>query len=144
MKKQITAWTIDEHPNKEAVFEWVRNHWHDLADFDLQDVVDSLKALAEHTGANLDYCVSPVPDRGEFVSLTHVDEERLAELDADECPLTGLWSDYDVIRGAQEGGFEWAVLSLCHAAGEYHYSDEGIEEFLGTNEYLFFEDGSAV
>lgn len=144
MKKQISAWTIDEHPNKAAVFEWVRNHWHGLGDEDLQDVVDSLEALAKHTGANLSYAVSVVPDRGEYVRLTNADGPRLVELDADELPLTGLWSDYDVIRGAQAGELETVVLNVLHQAGEYHYSDEGIEEFLEAIEHFFFEDGSAA
>lgn len=144
MEKQVTAWTIEDHPNKAAVFEWVRNNWHGLADSDVEEVRDSLEALAEHTGANLSYAVSVVPDRGEFVRLTNADGPRLVELDADELPLTGMWSDYDVIRGAQAGELETAVLNVLHQAGEYRYSDEGIEELLECNEWFFFEDGSVA
>ena len=75
MELVVKAYSIDEHPNKDAVFEWVRNNWHDLADVDIDDIVNSLKALADVTGGKLDYALSSVPDRGEFVRFTEFDPE---------------------------------------------------------------------
>jgi len=141
MELAVKAYSIDVHPNKEAVFEWVRNNWHDLADTDLEDIVASLKALAAHTNGHLDYSVSCVPDRGEFVRLTGFDSDLLKSLDADSYPLTGTWSDYCVIQSAQNDDLQSVVLEVCHDSGEFRYSDEGLEEFLSMNEYLFLEDG---
>jgi len=141
MQLTLKAYTIDSHPNKEAVFEWVRNNWHDLADIDLEDIVASLKALAAYTKGHLDYSVSCVPDRGEFVRLTDFDAELLKALDADNCPLTGTWSDYCVIKSAQNDELESVVLSVCHDSGDFRYSDEGISDFLEINKYLFLYDG---
>jgi hypothetical protein len=141
MEIAVKAYSIDVHPNKEAVFEWVRNNWHDLADSDIDDIVASLKALAAFTGGTLDYSISCFPDRGEFVRITDSDLERLKELDADSYPFTGMWSDFCVIKSAQQGELESVVLDVCHDSGEFRYSDEGIYEFLSMNEYLFLEDG---
>ena len=141
MEVAVNAYTIDSHPDKEAVFEWVRDNWHDLADHDLEDIVQSLKALADHTGGTLDYCVSAVPDRGEFIRLSGFNQSLLNKLNADDCPLTGMWSDYCVIKSAQHLELESVVLGVCHDCGEFRYSDEGLEDFLSMNEYLFLEDG---
>ena len=141
MELAVKAFTIEDHPNKEAVFEWVRNNWHDLADSDIDDIVSSLKGLAEYVRGHLDYSISCFPDRGEFVRLTDFDSERLKSLDADSYPLTGTWSDYCVIKSAQHDELESVVLSVCHDCGDFRYSDEGISEFLECNEYFFLEDG---
>jgi hypothetical protein len=144
MELAVKAYSIDVHPNKEAVFEWVRNNWHDLADTDLDDIVASLKALAAHIKGHLNYSVSCVPDRGEFVRLTDFNSDLLKELDADSYPLTGTWSDYCVIQSAQNDNLQSVVLKVCHDSGEFRYSDEGLEEFLFMNEYLFLEDGRVL
>jgi len=141
MEVTLKAFTIESHPNKDAVLNWVRDNWHDLADVDIDDVVASLKALAEHVKGHLDYSVSCVPDRGEFVRLTEFDPELLKSLDAESCPLTGTWSDYCVIKSAQHDELESVVLSVCHDCGEFRYSDEGISEFLEANSLWFLEDG---
>ena len=141
MEVAVKAYIIDSHPNKEAVFEWVRNNWHDLADVDLEDIVQSLKALADHIDGTLDYSISCVPDRGEFIRLSGFNQSLLNKLNADDCPLTGMWSDYCVIKSAQHLELESVVLKVCHDCGEFRYSDEGLEDFLSMNEYLFLEDG---
>ena len=141
MELAVKAYTIDSHPNKEAVFEWVRDNWHDLADVDIDDVVASLKALAEHVNGHVDYSLSCFPDRDEFVRLSAFDRTLLKNLNADDCPLTGTWSDYCVIKSAQHDELESVVLSVCHDAGEFWYSDEGISEFLEANVSWFLEDG---
>jgi len=42
--KQVTKtiYTIDSHPNKQKVFEWVRNNWHDLNQYDIDELIESL------------------------------------------------------------------------------------------------------
>ena len=29
----IKTWKIEEHPDKDAVYEWIREHWYDLGDY---------------------------------------------------------------------------------------------------------------
>jgi hypothetical protein len=47
--KQTEVWTIDEHPNPEACFDWIRANWHDLYDWH-EDNAASLRAFADHFG----------------------------------------------------------------------------------------------
>lgn len=141
MELAIKAFTVEDHPNKQAVLDWVRDNWHDLADVDIDDIAASLKALAEHVNGHIDYSISCVPDRGEFIRLSSFDRSLLKDLNAEDCPLTGMWSDHCVIKSAQNYELESVVLSVCHECGDFRYSDEGISEFLEMNEYFFLEDG---
>lgn len=139
----INIYTIDEHPNKEACFEWIRNNWHDLGDFTLELMTDSLNALAYEIGGNLDYSLSIVPDRGEFVKITGDREESLKSLyeKRDSCPLTGCCYDVDVIEGLFNDELESTVLDTLHKEGDYIYSDEGLLNLCQANEYEFTENG---
>ena len=67
--KQITktVYTIDSHPNKQKVFEWVRNNWHDLNQYDVDDLIESLEKMAQAMGASLDYSISQVEEYGEHI-----------------------------------------------------------------------------
>ena len=147
MRQEIrNIYTIDEHPNKEACYDYVRNNWHDIGEHYIADMVASLKALAEAVNGTLDYSLSIVPDRGEHVSIKYYDSTLLKELHGkrDECPLTGMYYDYDVIDGLANGRLDAAVLGMLHKEGEYLYSDEGIKDMCDANEYEFYEDGTAV
>ena len=134
------VYTINEHPNKEKCFEWIRNNWHDLNQYAVDEVILSLVKLQEVIGGELDYSISAVPDRGEYIKFTDYDEEELNKLDSSECPLTGIWSDCSVIEGLQIGNIE-KVLQSLHDDTEYFYSDEGLLDFCEANEYEFYEDG---
>lgn len=143
MKKVITetVYTIDDHPNPNAVYDWVRGNWHDLGEHVGHEMLDSLKALADHVGGTLDYCFGLFPDRGQFVRITGGNRRLLKGLIARDCPLTGVWWDNTVIRGYREGSLERRVLSDLHGAGEYMYSDDGIREHIACNEYYFKING---
>ena len=135
-----TVYTIEEHPNKAKVFDWIRDNWHDLNNCSVDEFIDSLKALQKKIGGKLDYAISAVPDRGEFISLKGYDKKALKELDKTECPLTGVCWDYDIIEALQHGNIETALRSL-HKDTEYIYSDEGLHELCEANEYEFYENG---
>ena len=77
-----TVYTIDEHPDKEKCYEWMRNNLHDMAYHEEDYFIESLRALSNHIGGGLDYSVSLVPDRGEFIRFTDYNNELLAGLDA--------------------------------------------------------------
>mgnify|MGYP000973505224 CR=1 FL=1 len=142
--KQIHLYTIDEHPDKEVVFDWIRNNWHDLGDSDMDDFIESLKALADEVGGKLDYSVSLFPDRGEFIRITDFNATAMERVlrDKNDLPLTGTWSDDVVINGLINGDLEYQVLKAIHAEGEYIYSDEGLEDLCEANGYYFTEDGT--
>lgn len=141
----ITLYNFDELSDeaKEKARDYVRNNWHDLAQHYVDDMIETLKALKTEIGGDLDYSISVVPDRGEFVKLSGYSPEKLAKLmlKKDECPLTGMCYDIDVTEALAKDELEHAVLKTLHAEGEYTYSDEGIDEMLTANEHEFTEEG---
>ena len=137
---ETKVYTIDEHPNKEKCFEWIRNNWHDLNQHSLDEVVNSMKALQKEIGGRLDYQISCVPDRGEYISFSYFDRDYLCQLNPSDLPLTGVCWDYDLIMGLIEGEPE-RVLHSLHKGTEYIYSDEGLTELCEINEYEFDENG---
>jgi hypothetical protein len=143
MIRQINenAYTIGDHPNPQAVYDWVRGNWHDLGEHTVREMLDSLKALADHVGGTLDYSLGLFPDRGEFVRITGGNRSWLKGIKSREYPLTGVCWDQDVICGYRDGNLESKVLSALHSEGEYRYSDEGIHEHIECNEYCFKLNG---
>ena len=140
---ETKVYTIEEHPNKELCFEWIRNNWHDLNSHSVDEVVASLAALQIKIGGTLDWSISAVPDRGEYITFRNYDKKALKELDSSECPLTGVWSDCLVIEGMQEG-YPEKVLRSLHEDTEYLYSDEGLMDMCEANEYEFNEEGEVI
>jgi len=39
------VYKIEEHPDKEKCFDWIRENWHDLNSHSVDDIINSLKAL---------------------------------------------------------------------------------------------------
>lgn len=138
---ETKVYTIEEHPNRELCYEWIRNNWHDLNQYSVDEVIDSLKALQEEIGGDLNYAISSVPDRGEFIRFTDYDTEALCRLSADDYPLTAMFWDFDVIEGLRIGD-PTQVLSTLHHDTEYCYSDEGLYELCEANQYEFTEEGN--
>jgi len=152
---ETTVYTIEEHPNPEKVFEWIRDNWHGLGDFCLEEMVQSIKAFADQIGATPNWSISIVPDRGEFVRFNI--ESNLSDvvesLDlSGNCPFTGMCYDetiLDAFRNAKPDDslravlheVEYRILKDLHNEGEYIYSDEGLRELCEINEYEFTESG---
>lgn len=136
-------YSINEHPNPEACYDYARNNWHDLGQHYIDEMIDSLKELAAVIHGELDYSISIVPDRGEFVIIKDYDSVELDKLMKvkDECPLTGHCYDIDVIEGLFNGELEHTVLKTLHDEGDYIYSDEGLKDMFEANEYEFYENG---
>ena len=135
-----TVYTIDEHPDKEKCYEWMRYNLHHLADHESEQFHASLFKLHEHIGGNLDYSVSLVPERGEFIRFTDYDEELLAELDADACPFTGCFWDAEVIEHLRADDMR-GLMDKLHGAHDYHYTDEALHYTAEANEWEFKENG---
>lgn len=160
---ETTVYKLDEHPNPEKVFEWVRGNWHNLGEWSVQEVVDSLIAFAEHVGAKADWALSIVPDRGEFVRFDFgYDEPSLGKMMlgvdlSGNCPFTGTWADEIILDAFREAAkdanatkqsvlhdVEFNVLKVLHAEGEYIYSDDGLREMIEANEYEFTAEGECI
>lgn len=143
--KQIELFTFEELDDdaKETARDYARDNWHDLAQHYVDDMIASLTALQKEVGGKLDYSLSVVPDRGEFCELKDFNEEKLKELvkKKDDCPLTGVCYDIDIIEALANGELSSAVLKTLHAEGEYTYSDKGLDEMFIANEYEFTKEG---
>jgi hypothetical protein len=145
-QETINIYTIDDHPETELCFKWIRNNWHDLGQHIIDEIIDSLKTLSNSVNGKLDYAICIVPDRGEFVKLTDYDRDLLNELylKRDQYPLTGVCYDHDVIEGLYNNDLDNKILNLVHKEGEYIYSDEGLRELCQANEYEFYENGEVI
>ena len=153
---------IQEHPNRNAVYNWICDNWHDLGEFALSDMIESLKAFADTIGATVSYSLSIVPDRQEYVQFNFASdiepslESVLSRFDlSGNCPLTGVCYDeniLDAFRNCREtdslreviNEVQANVLRALHNEGEYLYSDEGLFELCAANEYEFTESGEIV
>ena len=160
---ETTLYTIDDHPAPDAVFDWIRNNWHELNSHSVDEVVDSCRYLAQHFDGQVSYAISAVPDRGQHITFAIINgdhktmsslkfNKRLPDLSGN-CPLTGVcWDEnlLDAFRDAQpddtlnevlhQAGQN--VLSALHKDTEHLYSDDGLREMCEANEYYFNEDGS--
>ena len=141
MKKITTVvYEIHEHPSPSKVYDWIRSNWHDLNQHSVDEIVESIKALSDKIGGTFDYSISQVPDRSEHITFKDYSHEDLCRLSADDCPLTGVCWDVDLIVGLREGSSS-AVLKALHANTEHCYSDEGLFELCEGNEYHFTAEG---
>jgi len=139
---ETKVYKIDEHPNKDYCYVWIRNNWHDLNEHELYDIIESLKALQNIIGGKLDYSISCIPHRGEYISLIGYDKEELNSLSLD-AELTGSSWDYWVIKAFKENNIE-DVLRLLHNSTEYAYSDESLYELCMNVEYEFTINGECI
>jgi hypothetical protein len=143
-QETINIYTINEHPDKDACFQWIRENWHDLGDHVIEDAIESLKALAQAVNGTLGYCICINPDQSEYVTIKNYDKTALKALYKvrDECPLTGVCYDHDAIESLFKG--DDTLLNTLHAEGEFIYSDEGLQELCEANEYEFLTCGEAA
>lgn len=138
---EIKIYKIEDHPNKEKCFEWIRNNWHDLNEHSVSEIIKSIEALSSEIGGTFNYSICPVPYRGEHITFKDYSIEALNSLKAQDCPLTGTCWDIDVIEGLikNDGGSQ--VLKALHDDTEYQYSTEGLQSLCEANEYEFTESG---
>ena len=153
---ETKVFTIEEHPNRSAVYNWIRDNWHDLGEGALLDMIESLKAFADTIGATLNYTLSIFPDRGEYIKFNFTCDIEpklkpvLTRLNlSGNCPLTGVCYDEDILDAFRNcdkrtdslrdvlNAVESNVLRTLHNEGEYLYSDEGLFELCEANGYEF-------
>jgi len=166
---EIVTYTIEEHPDKQACYDYVRENWHDLGELDMYDAVETLKSAADYFDLDLDYSISIVPDRGEFIKI-NFNNDDISNISGvrlykylinnfpkirEDCPFTGCFFDEDFLQPIREFlkrpfdiDFSDLISDCCdnlitslHDQGEYLYSDSGIHELLEINQYQFTENG---
>lgn len=118
-------------------------------DWIIEDRLNTLKAFAKILGADLDYCISLVPDRGEYIKIKNISNPTtwydLETLSYKDCPLTGVYYDDDLIHDALEfKSIQQALdkfLESIHDEYRYILSDEYLKEHCEANDYEFLENG---
>tara|TARA_R110000824_G_scaffold103674_5_gene246308 strand:+ start:506 stop:940 length:435 start_codon:yes stop_codon:yes gene_type:complete len=142
-KETINIYKIDEHPDKDKCFEWIRNNDHYIGDYEVEDLVCSIRKLSEVIGGTVDFGLSHYPDQSERIIFKDYDEELLAELVADDCSLTGTGWDSYVIDALKAKNMV-TVLGVLHDEIEYLYSDEALTEMCYGNDDEFYIGGEMV
>lgn len=124
----------------------------------MSERIDTLKKLAMYLNLELDYSISCVPSRGEFIKFDTKNDDvdnlwgDLKELSKQDCPLTGCCYDHDLLDYFKiDNGHYEAIDALNEAASKYIESihkeyesmltDEYIRNMCESNEYEFTEDG---
>tara|TARA_R110000823_G_scaffold16159_2_gene51793 strand:- start:108 stop:542 length:435 start_codon:yes stop_codon:yes gene_type:complete len=139
----INIYKIDEHPDKDKCFEWIRNNDYHIGDFEVEDLICSIRKLSEAIGGTRNWSIAHYPCQGEHITFKDYDEELLAELVADDCPLTGCFWDGVVIDALKAKNMR-DVLDTLHKSIEHLYSDEALTEMCEANDYEFYIGGEMV
>jgi hypothetical protein len=140
---ETKVYTIDEHPFKQKCFEWIRNNWNDINSYSVDEIIKSIEALSKKIGGTFEYSISEVPARGEHITFKDYNQGDLCRLSADDCPLTGVCWDIDLIVGLRNNNTR-KVLDSLHDDTSYQYSDEGLFELCELNQYEFDVNGNCV
>lgn len=139
----FNVYKLSEHPDKEAVFNWIRQNWFNLVEHTVNEIVDCLNALQEKIGGRLDYSIGVYqPSHVTLVGYNKTDFKNLYE-DKDNCPITGVCYDITILKCLKKNDFS-KLFKLIESEYEYVYSAEGLTELCEANEYEFYEDGSFV
>lgn len=122
----------------------------------LQERIETLKALAKVLNGNLDYSISCVPDRGEYIRIKPLNEwnldfdELLKVIKSNEdCPLTGVCYDHDILDLLSKDGISTDSLKMAldnyldsiHSEYESMLEDDYINDLCEANDYEFYENG---
>jgi len=166
MKKEITktVYTIDNHPNKSKVFKWVRDNWTNLSGGYVSDLIKTVKAIACAMNCDVHYAILTVSDQNEFIKFTkHGDGNvfinkghlELLIKQSQHCSFTGHGNDHllseslrlwdgesDIKLRHLSHAFQSLALDSIHDQTEHVYSDEGLNDYLDSNEFYFNKDGS--
>lgn len=166
---QTTVYQIDEHPDKDKVFNWIRENWLDLDDYCRDEANDSLNAFCDDFNIELGYHYDSVfilDCPVEFKTMTGIRAWKWLQnhgyFDLKDCPYTGVCYDeslLDPIRKFKRPAdysrvyydtysikdlLSWGIQELendLEKAREDLYSDEALLDMCQSNEYEFTEDG---
>jgi hypothetical protein len=140
---ETKVYTIEEHPNKDLCFNFIRNNWHDLNQHSVYGLIDSIKALQKKIGGKVDYSLSLSPCSGDYISFEDYDKDILKNLDSESYPLTGTCWDFFLIESLNNRDM-YNLIKILHDDTEHCYSNEGLEYLCIANMYEFKENGEAI
>jgi len=117
-----------------------------LYDHCLQERVDTLKIYAAYIGGHLDYSISCVPDRGEFITIKDFNQVLFLEsFKLVDCSLTGVYYDDDLIYHLNKFGCLDTALNCylkdIHDEYESMLKDDYLSDLCEANDYEFKENG---
>lgn len=138
--------------------EFSSDSW--LYEHNMQERIDTLKKLAEILDGELNYCLSEIPDRNEFIKISPKDGYVYNEsLDFDnlwkvisqekDCPFTGVCYDHDIIDHFTKYNLNMETLNNAltdyiesiHKEYESMLEDDYLIDLCEANKYEFTEDG---
>lgn len=135
---------------KENIKEELRND-NSYGDWILEERIKTLKKFAETLNGKLDYSVSLVPDRGEYIKIVPINDElNFKALDkivasGKSCPFTGVCYDDDLIEGYKETKSITETLNRylesIHNEYESIFEDSYLSEHCEGNDYEFTANG---
>lgn len=111
----------------------------------MQERINTLKKFAEYVNGELDYSISWVPCRGEYINI-YVEHDDLKEYindfinDEKDCPLTGVCYDEDLREALRDNSLNEALegyLNSIHSEYESMLTVEYIGDLCEANEYEF-------
>lgn len=122
-----------------------------LYEFNMVDRIATLEAFAKYLNGKLDYSISCVPDRGEFIKISVDCEETLKSNltefmnDKNDCPLTGACYDEDLRDALEHTNLDnnalkdalQDYLNSIHSEYESMLTLEYIEDMCNANDYEF-------
>lgn len=140
---------LTDEQKEKAIEENFSDAFH--YEFCMEERIDSLKGLATFLKGELDYSLSPVPDRGEFIKIKPIGDgyelnfEALKEIADEDCPFTGVCYDDDLLDGLAKNGFDQSGLNRTlteyiksiHDEYEAMTSFGYIEEFCEAHYFEF-------
>lgn len=139
---------------QDKIREYIVTNW-DLYEHIMEERVHTLKEVASLLNAELDYSLSCVPNRGEFIKMTpKYDSLNFSSLweaiDIEkECPLTGVCYDHDLIdhlskynlnTNTLNNAFKEFIESI-HDEYKVMCESEYIADMCESNEYEFYGNG---
>jgi len=153
--KTINIYKFETAPEK--IKEKIRDYFYtdfDLYDFYMDERIKSLKGFSEYFDLSLDYSLSCVADRGEFIrfegDLDDIGKEDLKELN--DCHFTGVCYDEDILDVLKKSLPSNDVLEALniniqsyinsiHSEYQAMLKDEYLSDLCESNGYEFTENG---
>ena len=134
---ETKVYTIDTHPEKNKVFEWIRNNWFDLHTYEAEDLIHSLNKISKQLGSKVDYRFSCFPDQGDYIKFEKYNVEDIIF----DIEKANYW-DIVVFEALKEKDPD-SILDAFYTMCKYiYYDDRYLEDLCASNEYEFTEDGS--
>jgi hypothetical protein len=166
-----TGYTIDQHTNPDAVYDYIRDNWHDMYVWGNENV-DSLKAFCDYFNlSGMDCRISPCSYS--YASAT-IQDDDIANLSgvrlfkyighnfpidlSGGCPFTGYCFDENLLDNIREfmkkpdsRTFQelindcldsWVKAYVSDL--EYTYTDEALRDTCEANEWYFTESGEII